>query len=292
MLKGWTLTDLHCETCRVTPLMREPSAAAAREGREPVQFCALCDGGPSGRISQAAATGAGAAPVASTSSSAQPSSAEASTDRPCQPLRSDDSGDDAASQISALLLQGYSLLNENCPQATCARVPLVGFPRKKDGAKDGRRLCVSCGGRWVSERDTAGMKLVPASSASSSSSALQPGPSEREQTKSRADDFAAEAEKSRARLSGGNPESPRSRTIRELYEAGSMMNTRKEEKVGQPVSTKPLDLETDDVEDLETVTGPSQNQSHPRGESVSDCSIWATAMSRGLTLASSRHHQP
>lgn len=265
MLKGWTLTDLHCETCRVTPLMREPMASATREGREPVQFCALCDGGPSGRISQAAAQSSSSAPVASSSSSVQPPLSDGSADRPHQPLRSDDTGDDAASQISALLLQGYSLLNENCPQASCAGVPLVGFPRKKDGTKDGRRLCVSCGGRWVSERDVSGMKLVPVPSAASQSVSSGQG-----QTNNQADAFAAEAEKSKARLSGGAaPESPRSRTIRELYEAGSMMNTRKEENTAQLSSVEPFDMEKDDIENLETSAVAIPQQSQKRGELAS-----------------------
>ena len=122
MLKGWTLTDLQCDVCHVTPLMREPAAVASAERRDQVQFCALCDGSPAARS---------------------------------DPVQFVQSGGDPADSISKLLLKGYSLLNSNCSNAECRGIPLVGYPRKKDGTKDSRRMCVSCGKSWDGKRSEA-----------------------------------------------------------------------------------------------------------------------------------------
>lgn len=144
MLKGWTLTDLHCDTCRVTPLMREPPVSAERLGRPRIQFCALCDGSPGASASSAAPAAASTTPAPKLDAGPGPST----------------NLDDAATAISALLLQGYSLLATNCPNTNCRGIPLVGYPRKKDGIKDSRRMCVGCQARWVEEGDLGGMKLV------------------------------------------------------------------------------------------------------------------------------------
>ncbi|ORX38651.1 hypothetical protein BD324DRAFT_621800 [Kockovaella imperatae] len=163
MLKGWTLTDLHCDQCCVTPLMREPTASATAESRQPIQFCALCDGPPSASA-QSTATRA----VQSTSRSvpsAPTGSAPASTLLQSGPnlenpiYNPSSSSDDTASQISSLLLRGYSLLGTNCPSSTCRGIPLVGYPRGQDGKKDNRRLCVECGSRWIDGGEGGGGKL-------------------------------------------------------------------------------------------------------------------------------------
>ncbi|OCF76073.1 hypothetical protein I204_03371 [Kwoniella mangroviensis CBS 8886] len=151
MLKGWTLTDLHCSSCRVTPLMREPSAAAEREGRERIQFCALCDGRPEGGL------------PTSSPSITQPqnpmASSSTSDNRPREEIQTREAdkkssqSDEAALSISELLLKGYSLLGDNCPNPACKGIPLVGYPRKSDGSRDPRRMCVSCGSRWIDEKE-------------------------------------------------------------------------------------------------------------------------------------------
>ena len=150
MLKGWTLTDLHCDQCQTTPLMREPAASASSANRARIQFCALCDGSPAGRLPPAANTSG-----LSASSNSNPALAGPSTSTPkaAQP--------DPSESISTLLLQGYSLLGENCTNPQCRGIPLVGYPKKKDGSRDGRKMCVSCGGRWVDGNDLKGMTLMP-----------------------------------------------------------------------------------------------------------------------------------
>ncbi|WRT68238.1 uncharacterized protein IL334_005214 [Kwoniella shivajii] len=169
MLKGWTLTDLHCTDCRVTPLMREPSAQAEREGRDRIQFCASCDGRPEGRPSASASASSSttstisppAIPARSVPSSETTTSTEIDEHSSEKRARSDQA-DDAASSISSLLLKGYSLLGDNCPNSQCRGIPLVGYPRKPDGSKDGRKMCVSCNARWIEEGsiEKEGMKVI------------------------------------------------------------------------------------------------------------------------------------
>ncbi|KAK8854927.1 hypothetical protein IAR55_003666 [Kwoniella newhampshirensis] len=171
MLKGWTLTDLHCSDCRSTPLMREPAAIAQREGRERIQFCALCDGRPEGQTqSQTEASLPPAihqsTPSSSTfTSTSLPSTAPRDSHLLSQQAQHRKQSDDTVSSISNLLLKGYALLGENCPNPTCRGIPLVGYPRRPDGSKDGRKMCVSCDGRWVAESaiESGGMKIVSSS---------------------------------------------------------------------------------------------------------------------------------
>ncbi|WVN90173.1 uncharacterized protein L203_105409 [Cryptococcus depauperatus CBS 7841] len=184
MLKGWTLTDLHCADCKTTPLMREPHAIAERENRERVQFCALCDGRPEARsIATVPPTVTATNQTASVSmlGKIQPESIE----------KPENIGTDPAGSISALLLKGYSLLADNCPNATCRGIPLVGYPKRPDGTKDGRWMCVSCGGRWVDEKNIPSNWKVPDIASTSTSTARL--------------EFAAAGE------------SPRSKRRRELY---------------------------------------------------------------------------
>lgn len=216
MLKGWTLTDLHCDQCNVTPLMREPAASASADNRARIQFCALCDGSPATR---APAPAPAPAPVASSSSSSVKAQ---------QP--------DPSESISTLLLQGYSLLGENCINPSCRGIPLVGYPRKKDGTRDGRRMCVSCGGRWIDGNDLGGMTLLPGGS-----------------TSARTGTGAVTA--------GG--ESPRSRARREMYGLtadGSSSKGKQAEAALPAVPTREqLDEEEEDEYDLEDEAPASTN---------------------------------
>ena len=203
MLKGWTLTDLHCDKCRITPLMREPSAPAQREARERVQFCALCDGGPMTSSTNLPSTSTFPIPTRNSATTPTFTSPEHTQ------IPATISSDDTASNISSLLLQGYSLLSSNCPNSTCRGIPLVGYPRRKDGMKDSRRLCVGCGGRWVSEGDLGGMRLMeqPQSQSSSHDMVTASGSN---------DGIAATMLEKRQvdELDGG---SPRTRRRREMY---------------------------------------------------------------------------
>ncbi|WVO22929.1 uncharacterized protein IAS62_004273 [Cryptococcus decagattii] len=179
MLKGWTLTDLHCSECRATPLMREPTAIAERDNRERIQFCALCDARPEGRV---------AAPILRPVAEPAPSSAT-----PSQTIKTPESHaypketasePDPSESISNLLLKGYSLLGENCPNPSCRGIPLVGYPRRVDGSKDGRKICVSCEGRWVEESSVPAdwvrdAPITPTTEAVPSNGSVQAGESPR-----------------------------------------------------------------------------------------------------------------
>ncbi|GMK59105.1 hypothetical protein CspeluHIS016_0701200 [Cutaneotrichosporon spelunceum] len=200
MLKGWTLTELACNQCHSTPLMRQPAAEAQYEGHAPIQFCALCDGAPNG--TSASSPGGLSLYESATSQDLSPPSPPnrtgptffVSDTSPTPPPASHAAiaigdPDAAADAISDLLLKGYALLADTCPEPTCRGIPLIGFPRRRDGTKDPRRECVSCGQRWVDQKDVAasGLRIVASE------------PSE----------------------SVDEAESPRSRARRELYDQGN-----------------------------------------------------------------------
>lgn len=223
MLKGWTLTDQTCSRCHTTPLMRQPPAEAQREGHAPIQFCAACDGGPGvSAFSPGAATQLESAPSSELSPPSTPSRTRASFSvsetSPTSPPASHAATtvgdpDAAADAISDLLLKGYALLSSTCPEPTCRGIPLVGFPRRRDGGKDPRRECVSCGQRWVDEKDLAasGLRMATSVSSAATSPVATPTPARsgaplRPATPSESDD---------------EPESPRTRARRELYDQGN-----------------------------------------------------------------------
>ncbi|RSH81408.1 hypothetical protein EHS25_006940 [Saitozyma podzolica] len=282
MLKGWTLTDLHCAICRVTPLMREPTSQAERAGRnEPIQFCALCDGAPTGRPAASSSTSASIPPIHSSSSAPAAPTASVPGRAPVptgttgsrQPAAgagpapdlsfgSSSTADDAASKISGLLLQGYSLLGDNCPSDTCRGMPLVGYPRKRDGSKDTRRLCVGCGGRWVTEGDTGGMTMVSAPTVGGA------GPSA--------------AVKGVSVGSAGNQQagasSPNTRRRMELYDVGLEL-LRQEEKMEEEEQVDEVDM---DVAERST---PSQSRTpQTNGSSALPAALRSTTDSLAQTL--------
>lgn len=235
MLKGWTLTDLHCDNCNVTPLMREPPGAAAREGRPPVQFCALCDGRPEGRRQAAAsttgseyATPRSASPADLPETEPEHASASTTVDTPTQvssdhiaSIRGDPEA--AADAIGGLLLKGYSLLQDTCPEPSCRGVPLVGYPRRRDGSRDTRRECVSCGQRWVNEKDLTNAGMRVQEQGKSTQSKGTPSPSTQSSVKSEKPVTAAPPAPT-ASSSSNEPVSPRTKARRAMYETGEAHN--------------------------------------------------------------------
>jgi hypothetical protein len=169
--------------------MREPAGSASAAGRDRIQFCASCDVSPAGRRS-------GPGPSAATSST--PASFTHLQSQQINPSNQTKAQTDPSESISTLLLQGYSLLGDNCPNMSCRGIPLVGYPKKKDGSKDGRRMCVSCGGRWVDGNDLGGMTLMSG-------------------TGKEAEKGGAEAGGAASGSMLGGGESPRSKARREMY---------------------------------------------------------------------------
>lgn len=252
MLRGYTLTDLSCDSCGVTPLMREPASAASREDRSPIQFCALCDGRPENATPGASTSttneivldqNAGShtvthEPLTATSSAHSTSRAGPSITDDIPPYispydstpssgPSTSQADKAAGSISSLLLQGYSLLGDNCPNPICRGIPLVGYPKKKDGTKDGRRMCVSCGGAWVDQADLEGMNIVPPTSAAGRTG----------RSASRIIDVPRQGGAEPPEV-GGVLESPRSKARRELYAQGERIvqeTESKKKRANEPV---------------------------------------------------------
>jgi hypothetical protein len=99
----------------------------------------------------------------------------------------------------------------------------VGYPKKKDGSKDGRRMCVSCGGRWVDGNDLSGMKLVPPAGSGSGS-------------------------RSEAMLGG---ESPRSKARREMYGLGSSVPVAAQSIKGKDKESVSIAQEQEDEYEIE-----------------------------------------
>lgn len=252
MLKGWTLTDMACDRCHTTPLMRQPLAEAQREGHAPIQFCASCDGGPIGPSTEsfsnrrASNSTSEASQYDTPSASTEPEVIPSFVSPPTTPRHSESQRtpptsppashaasargdpDAAADAISSLLLRGYSLLSSTCPEPTCRGIPLVGFPRRKDGAKDPRRECVSCGQRWVDEKDLANSGLRFQSASASASSDATSAIGTPTPTPARSAPALAPALSTPPSRVGALPntppdegESPRTRARRELYAQGT-----------------------------------------------------------------------
>ena len=248
MLKGWTLTDLHCDTCRVTPLMREPDAPAAREGRDRIQFCALCDGGPHVRPSASSSAAAAATLPQPTSSHSSIPAAEnltrglataSRTDAYISPRSAASAHERAAERISELLLQGYSLLGSTCQQQECNGIPLVGLPKREGGP--GKRMCVGCGTRYIDERDVDGRMTVLA---------VPPPASAKSSGKGK--------EKAQARSEVvGEADSPRTRAKKQLY------------GLAEPDEEQTLDNDLEELEDEEELEAPAPPP-------VSSCILWVT----------------
>jgi hypothetical protein len=116
-------------------------------------------------------------------------------------------------------------LGDNCSNPSCRGIPLVGYPKKKDGTRDGRKMCVACGGRWVDGSDLKGMTLMSTPGPSSGSN----GPG-----------------------TMGGSESPRSRARREMYGLSSQGTDIKGKQVEKEISPIVVQEDEDDDFDLES----------------------------------------
>jgi len=84
--------------------------------------------------------------------------------------------DRASSEIGKRLLQGWTMLGDECPNNSCYGVPLV-QPRTT-GATDHRKECVICGATYKTELDWAGREILFAYNGDTApvSRALSPAP--------------------------------------------------------------------------------------------------------------------
>jgi uncharacterized Zn finger protein (UPF0148 family) len=173
MLKGWTLTDVHCPHCNTTPLMREPTRQAVAEGRtesQKIEFCARCQGAPGGVIrasepprqvngmtnginghvsdssdeeesdheidAELEAELASYVPPSYIPTAPAPTPSSFRTPQPSNDARRQQS-DYAVDRIGSLLLQGYTLLSTLCSTPSCYAIPLVGHPRRRTPGESG-----------------------------------------------------------------------------------------------------------------------------------------------------------
>ncbi|KAF8332805.1 uncharacterized protein EI90DRAFT_2917775 [Cantharellus anzutake] len=156
MLQGWILTNDACPKC-IYPLMRSPAARSP-----PETFCVNCDGGPTGSSSSqpiiAQASEEASAHAESASSSSHRSRASTPPTEVSEPPHN--AGDDfdplpppseevlqrraqsdyASAEIGKLLLRGYAMLADECPNLTCYGVPLVRPPKTPDGGPSANKV--------------------------------------------------------------------------------------------------------------------------------------------------------
>ncbi|KAF5363669.1 hypothetical protein D9756_000701 [Leucocoprinus leucothites] len=170
MLKGWVLTDRPCPTsgCRI-PLLRSPA------GQDPVvNFCVNCDRGSdaSRPTTTSGVPQADASTPPSTSSASHLTRAstpatevsDASDDLPLfveseETRRRREKTDRASAEIGRRLLQGWTMLGDECPRDECYYTPLVRPPRT-NGQTDPKKECVLCGSIYAAEKDWAGRETL------------------------------------------------------------------------------------------------------------------------------------
>lgn len=150
------LTDNVCSKCGKVPLMRSPSGPI-------LYFCANCDGSPSRasqhgpQPSQSAASSHRTATIPSPRSGSSYDSSSHGASRPSTPptelysqlsfdaedteeiLRRREQSDHASTEIGKLLLKGWTMLADECPNSQCYGIPLVRPPK---GDKDPRKVCL------------------------------------------------------------------------------------------------------------------------------------------------------
>jgi len=169
MLKGWVLTDQSCPTpgC-VVPLMRSP------KGRIPVTtFCASCSPTNSQEThSQIIEPGPASSSNPSSESyisrsSTPPTEISEALSSPifvpppetAETRRRREQFDRASSEIGKKLLQGWTMLADECPNETCYGIPLV-RPPKYVNDKDPKKECVICGNKYTTAIDSSGRQTL------------------------------------------------------------------------------------------------------------------------------------
>lgn len=158
MLSGWILTDMPCKNSGCHgPLIRSP------QGRLPVtHFCPNCDDDPdaSSSSSESKKSRTSTPPTETSNLSESPPLAPViDTD---EIRRHREQSDRASHEIGNRLLQGWTMLADECPGPTCYGVPLVRPPRPGN-EKDPRKECVICRTVYVSDVDPTGRRHLTSS---------------------------------------------------------------------------------------------------------------------------------
>jgi hypothetical protein len=108
-------------------------------------------------------------------SSRLPNGTSSSSYAPLSPPLPPSQSDRASSLIGNLLLRGYSLLGENCPNVTCRGIPLVGHPKKRGETQTEKRECVICGSVYDIDGELISRPSRPVESSTASTSTLTAG---------------------------------------------------------------------------------------------------------------------
>ncbi|KAI0091965.1 hypothetical protein BDY19DRAFT_983522 [Irpex rosettiformis] len=170
MLKGWILSDDICKKCSKVPLLRSKSSP-------PRQFCANCDGGPvpasstSASLSQHSSSSADSVSQCASRPSTPPTEVSTTLSSPtfAPPMdmeeitRRRQQSDLASAEIGKLLLKGWAMLADECPNNTCYGIPLVRPPRINGGLNP-HKECVVCHTVYV-DRPGGGLERLQPSQA-------------------------------------------------------------------------------------------------------------------------------
>ena len=155
------MTDKACEGCDA-PLMRTPETTKFHE-----VICVNCetqrDSGAAGDVVQPVGNDLTTRPGSSSGGSNNDTPDEAGRSTPptdpsftpgspslLLPPETDEviqrraQSDQASAEIGRRLLQGWAMLADECPNASCYGVPLVRPPRARDGARSQEKECVIC----------------------------------------------------------------------------------------------------------------------------------------------------
>ncbi|KZV75402.1 hypothetical protein PENSPDRAFT_681124 [Peniophora sp. CONT] len=170
MAKGWVLTDQPCPSrgCGI-PLLRSTDGT--------VRFCVDCDKSPPTAASasaQSSTTSISDHPSrpstpATSMSSTLSSPVFASPAETEESLRRRQQSDRASAEMAKLLLKGWAMLADECPSASCPRIPLMRPPKAEV------QQCVCCANWYIDERDANGFeRLVPVNPTGSSQMANSP----------------------------------------------------------------------------------------------------------------------
>lgn len=127
LLKGWVMTNNACDTCAI-PLMRTPRYQEPRK-----EICVNCNNADQASTSHASDTFSPqelSTPATDLSSElSQPAFVDLDTE---QITRRRAQSDTASAEIGRRLLQGWTMLADECPRSTCYGIPLVRPPKSSN----------------------------------------------------------------------------------------------------------------------------------------------------------------
>ncbi|XP_006460027.1 hypothetical protein AGABI2DRAFT_149991 [Agaricus bisporus var. bisporus H97] len=159
MLSGWILTNRRCSTPGCTiPLLRSPDRQSPV-----VHLCVTCNENKTVSQHDISTSTSSASQITRTSTPATEMSEASDVLPPFVETEATrhrrEQTDRASVEIGRRLLQGWTMLGDECPNDDCYYVPLVRRP-KSAGEEEPKKECVLCGNFFNTERDRAGRERL------------------------------------------------------------------------------------------------------------------------------------